>query len=145
MKIPRAVLPASLVTARWWWVAATASALAFAGGFFLNATSRPANEAPGFWGAGIALLGLGLVIGYGTFWLWRGKLAGRISLTWCGIIVGIPLLTRGVRVGIFGALLLIGVVLLWSPGTIKHFAPQSKLAREKRRAQRRLDKSQKTG
>lgn len=145
MKTPRPALPASLRTARWWWAAAAASALAFAGGFFLNATSRPANEAPGFWGAGIALLGLGLLIGYGTFQLWRSKLAGRISLTWCGIIVGIPLMTRGVRVGIFGALLLIGVALLWSPGTLRYFTPQAKEARMKRRSQRHLEKGRKSG
>lgn len=145
MKTPRAILPASLRTARWWWVATAASALAFAGGFFLNAISRPANEAPGFWGAGIALVGLGLVIGYLTFQLWRSRLAGRISLTWCGIIVGIPLMTRGVRVGIFGALLLIGVALLWSPGTIKYFAPQAKEARQKRRSQRQLEKNRNAG
>lgn len=136
MKNTHTPLPTSLRAARWWWTAAGLSALAFAGGFFLNAAARPANEAPGFWGAGIALVGLGLVIGFCTVQLWRGKLAGRISLIWCGIIVGIPLLTRGVRVGIFGALLLVGVALLFSPGTIRHFAPQSKAARALRRAER---------
>lgn len=140
MKSTRTTLPASLRIARWWWAAACASALAFAAGFFLNAATRPAHEAPGFWGAGIALAGLGLVIGYCTFGLWLGRLAGRTSLTWCGIIVGIPLLTRGVRLGIFGALLLIGVALLWSPGTTKYFAPQSRAARAKRRAERKLAK-----
>ncbi|MBP2373936.1 hypothetical protein [Paeniglutamicibacter psychrophenolicus] len=141
MKTVKDALPASLRTARWWWAAACASALAFAAGFFLNAASRPANEAPGFWGAGIALVGLGLVIGYCTLQLWLGKLAGRMSLTWCGIIVGIPLLTRGVRLGIFGALLLVGVALLWSPGTTRYFAPQSKVARAKRRAERSAEKA----
>ncbi|MDO5745094.1 MAG: hypothetical protein Q4P23_11560 [Micrococcaceae bacterium] len=145
MKKPASALPASLRIGKWWWAATTASALAFAGGFFLNALSRPTNEAPGFWGAGIALVGLGLVIGHGTFQLWRSRLAGRISLTWCGIIVGIPLMTRGVRVGIFGALLLVGVALLWSPGTLRHFAPQAKEARQKRRAQRQLEKGRKSG
>ena len=64
-----------------------------------------------------------------------------MSLTWCGIIVGIPLLTRGVRVGIFGALLLVGVALLWSPGTTRYFAPQSKAARAKRRTERSAGKA----
>lgn len=141
MNDAKAALPTSLLAARWWWAAAAASSLAFACGFFLNASTRPANEAPGFWGAGIVLVGLGLVIGYCTFGLWLGRLAGRTSLTWCGIIVGIPLLTRGVRVGIFGALLLIGVLLLWSPGTVKYFAPQAKAARAKRRATRIAEKS----
>jgi hypothetical protein len=129
-------LPASLRAARWWWSAAAISALAFAAGFFLNAVTRPGQEAPGFWGAGIALVGLGLVIGFCTLQLWRGKLAGRMSLIWCGVIVGIPLLTRGVRVGIFGALLLVGVALLFSPGTLKYFAPQSKAVRAQRKAER---------
>lgn len=138
-------LPASLRAARWWWTAAALSALAFAGGFFLNATARPSHEAPGFWGAGIALVGLGLVIGYCTLQLWRGKLAGRMSLIWCGVIVGIPLLTRGVRVGIFGALLLVGVVLLLSPGTVRHFAPQSQAARAQRKAERQRRKRENAG
>ena len=143
MNTAKATVPASLLTARWWWAAASVSSLAFSAGFFLNAASRPAQEAPGFWGAGIALVGLGLIIGYCTFRLWLGQLAGRTSLSWCGIIVGIPLLTRGVRVGIFGALLLVGVLLLWSPGTIKYFAPQAKAARAKRRATRIAEKSRK--
>lgn len=145
MKNPKPVLPPSLRAARWWWSAAAISALAFAGGFFLNAATRPGNEAPGFWGAGIALVGLGLVIGYCTLQLWRGKLSGRMSLIWCGVIVGIPLLTRGVRVGIFGALLLVGVALLFSPGTVKYFAPQSKAARAQRKAERQRRKRENAG
>lgn len=145
MKDTKPVLPPSLRAARWWWGAAAISALAFAGGFFLNAATRPGNEAPGFWGAGIALVGLGLVIGYCTFQLWRGKLSGRMSLIWCGVIVGIPLLTRGVRVGIFGALLLVGVALLFSPGTVKYFAPQYKAARAQRKAERQRRKRENAG
>jgi hypothetical protein len=145
VKNTKPVLPPSLRAARWWWSAAAISALAFAGGFFLNAATRPGNEAPGFWGAGIALVGLGLVIGYCTLQFWRGKLSGRMSLIWCGVIVGIPLLTRGVRVGIFGALLLVGVALLFSPGTVKYFAPQSKAARAQRKAERQRRKRENAG
>ncbi|QXQ09330.1 hypothetical protein [Paeniglutamicibacter sp. Y32M11] len=141
MNTTKPTLPTTLLAARWWWTATALSALAFAGGFFLNANSRPASEAAGFWGAGIALVGLGAVVAYCTLQLWRGKLAGQISLTWCGIIVGIPLMTRGVRVGIFGALLLVGVILLWTPGSIRYFAPQSKEARARRKAERQRQRS----
>ncbi len=70
------------------------------------------------------------------FQLWRGQLSGRLSLTWCGLIIGLPLLTSGFPVGLFAALILVGVALLWTPGSIRYFAPQSKAAREVRRAER---------
>lgn len=50
-------------------------------------------------------------------------------------------MTRGVRVGIFGALLLVGVILLWTPGSIRYFAPQSKAARARRKAERQRQRS----
>lgn len=134
--IQNIVIPASLAVARWWWVATALASLGFAASFFANATRRPATEAPALWSAGIALTGFGVLVGYAVYQLWRGRLAGRLSLTWCGLIIGLPLLTRGFRVGLFAALILVGVALLWTPGSIKYFAPQSKAAREIRKAER---------
>ena len=135
-------LPHSLAVARWWWVATALAALGFAASFFYNSTQRPAAEAPGLWAAGIALVGIGLLVGFAVVQLWRGKLAGRLSLTWCGLIIGLPLLTRGFRLGIFAALVLIGVALLWTPGSVRFFAPQSKAARALRKAERAARKRQ---
>lgn len=139
---PRQTVPHSLVVARWWWVATALAALGFAASFFYNSTQRPAAEAPGLWAAGIALIGVGLLVGFAVVQLWRGKLAGRLSLTWCGLIIGLPLLTRGFRLGIFAALVLIGVALLWTPGSVRYFAPQAKAARALRKAERAARKQQ---
>ena len=124
------------MVARWWWTATGLAALGFAGSFVANSARRPAAEAPGLWGAAIALAGFGVLVGYAVFQLWRGRLAGRLSLTWCGLILGLPLLTRGFRLGLFAALILVGVALLWTPGSVKYFAPQSKAARAARKAER---------
>ncbi|PQZ96170.1 hypothetical protein CQ018_02510 [Arthrobacter sp. MYb227] len=129
-------VPQSLLVGRWWWAVTALAAFGFAASFFANSTKRPAAEAPGLVGAGIALVGFGLLVSYAVVQLWRGKLSGRLSLSWCGLIIGLPLLTRGFRFGFFAALILIGVALLWTPGSIKYFAPQSKAAREVRRAER---------
>lgn len=133
--------PQSLVVGRWWWAVTALATFGFAASFILNSTKRPAAEAPGLVSAGIALVGFGLIVSYAVIQLWRGKLAGRLSLTWCGLIIGLPLLTRGFRLGLFAALILIGVALLWTPGSIKYFAPQSKAARELRKADRLARKS----
>ena len=133
---PPQSVPHSLVVARWWWAATALAALGFAASFFYNSTQRPAAEAPGLWAAGIALVGIGLLVGFAVVQLWRGKLAGRLSLTWCGLIIGLPLLTRGFRLGLFAALVLVGVALLWTPGSIRFFAPQAKAARDLRKAER---------
>lgn len=137
----RLAVPQSLIVGRWWWAVTSLAAFGFAASFFVNSTKRPAAEAPGLLSAGIALAGFGLLVAYAVIQLWRGKLAGRLSLTWCGLIIGVPLLTRGFRLGLFAALILIGVALLWSPGSIKYFAPQSNAAREVRKAARLARKS----
>lgn len=134
-------VPQSLLVGRWWWATTALAAFGFAASFIANSTKRPAAEAPGLVSAGIALAGFGLIVAYAVIQLWRGKLSGRISLTWCGLIIGLPLLTRGFRLGLFAALILIGVALLWTPGSIKYFAPQSKAAREVRKAERLARKS----
>lgn len=134
--LKKPAIPQSLQVARWWWAATALATFGFAASFFANASKRPTPEAPALWSAGIALVGFGLVVSYALFRLWRGQLAGRISLTWLGVIIGLPLLTRGFRLGFFAALILVGVALLWTPGSIKYFAPQSQLARDKRRAQK---------
>lgn len=134
-------LPQSLVVGRWWWAVTALAAFGFAASLIVNSLKRPAAEAPGLVSAGIALAGFGLIVGYAVIRLWRGKLSGRLSLTWCGLIIGIPLLTRGFRLGLFAALILIGVALLWTPGSIKYFAPQAKAAREVRKAERLARKS----
>lgn len=134
-------VPQSLLVGRWWWATTALAAFGFAASFIANSTKRPAAEAPGLVSAGIALAGFGLIVAYAVIQLWRGKLSGRLSLTWCGLIIGLPLLTRGFRLGLFAALILIGVALLWTPGSIKYFAPQSKAAREVRKAERLARKS----
>lgn len=134
-------VPQSLLVGRWWWAVTALAAFGFAASFIANSTKRPAAEAPGLVSAGIALAGFGLIVAYAVIQLWRGKLSGRLSLTWCGLIIGLPLLTRGFRLGLFAALILIGVALLWTPGSIKYFAPQSKAAREMRKAERLARKS----
>lgn len=139
--LPGVAVPPSLVVARWWWAATALAALGFAASFMANTARRPSAEAPGLWGAGIVLAGFGLLVSYAVFQLWRGRLAGRLSLTWCGLIIGLPLLTRGFRLGLFAALILVGVALLWTPGSIKYFAPQSKAAREVRKAERAARKA----
>ena len=130
-------MPHSLVVARWWWVATALAALGFAASFFHNSTQRPPAEAPGLWAAGLVLVGIGLLVGFAVVQLWRGKLAARMSLTWCGLIIGLPLMTRGLRLGIFAGLVLVGVALLWTPGSTRFFAPQARAARAARRAERK--------
>lgn len=129
-------LPGILRLATGWWLALAVAALAVGIGFFGNAALRDPGQRTGFITLGLALCGASVVLGTGVYQLWRGRLSGRTTLSWFGLIAGIPLLTRGLRLGLPAAVLLIGVVLLWLPASMAFFRDQSRAARAARKAER---------
>ncbi|GAA4379638.1 hypothetical protein [Paeniglutamicibacter cryotolerans] len=128
--------PGVLRLATGWWLTLALAALAVGAGFFGNAALRDPGQRTGFITLGLALCGAAVVLGTGGYQLWRGRLAGRTTLTWFGLIAGIPMLTRGLRFGLPAMVLLIGVVLLWLPASMSFFKDQSQSARAARKAER---------
>lgn len=129
-------LPWILRLATGWWATLSIAALAVGIGFFGNAALKDPGQRTGLITLGLALCGAAVILGTGTYQLLRGRLAGRTTLTWFGVIAGIPMLTRGLRYGLPAAVLLAGVVLLWAPASIAFFKEQSRAARAARKAER---------
>lgn len=129
-------LPGTLRAAVAWWATAAAVALGFAVASLLNSRLATPAQQVGLLSLGVLLAVLGLVLGYGSWQLFRGKLAGRGLLTTFGLIGGLPLILRGPRLGLLGAALLIGVVLLWVPPSIAYFKEQARAARAARKKAR---------
>jgi hypothetical protein len=128
--------PGTLRTAVWWWAVSAAALLVLAVATFGNAQAENATGPAGLFALSAFLLVLGVVVGYGAWQLFRGRLAGRGLLTTFGLIAGLPLLFRGPRLGAMAAALLVGVVLLWLPPSLRHFKAQAAAARAQRRAAR---------
>jgi len=128
--------PGTLRTAVWWWSVSAAALLVLAVATFANAQAETATGPVGLIALSAFLLALGLVAGYGAWQLFRGRLAGRGLLTTFGLIAGLPLLFRGPRLGAMAAALLVGVVLLWLPPSLRHFKAQAAAARARRKAAR---------
>lgn len=129
-------LPGTLRAAVAWWTTAAAAALGFAVASLLNSRLATPAQQVGLLSLGVLLAVLGLVLGYGSWQLFRGKLAGRGLLTTFGLIGGLPLILRGPRLGLLGAALLIGVVLLWVPPSMAYFKEQARAARAARKKAR---------
>jgi hypothetical protein len=129
-------LPGTLRAAVAWWTTAAAVALGFAVASLLNSRLATPAQQVGLLSLGVLLAVLGLVLGYGSWQLFRGKLAGRGLLTTFGLIGGLPLILRGPRLGLLGAALLIGVVLLWVPPSMAYFKEQARAARAARKKAR---------
>lgn len=129
-------LPGVLRLATGWWLALALTALAVGIGFFGNAALQDPGQRTGFITLGLGLCAAALVLGTGGYQLWRGRLAGRTTLTWFGLILGVPLLTRGLRFGLPAGALLAGVVLLWLPASVAFFKDQARAARLARKAER---------
>lgn len=53
--------------------------------------------------------------------LWRGVRTARMQLTWVGLIAALPTLIRMGRYSILAAVVLLAVVLMWTPASIKYF------------------------
>jgi len=129
--------PGTLRTAVWWWSVSAAALLVLAVATFGNAQAENATGPAGLIALSAFLLVLGLVVGYGAWQLFRGRLAGRGLLTTFGLIAGLPLLFRGPRLGAMAVALLVGVVLLWLPPSLRHFKAQAAAARAQRKAARK--------
>ncbi|WP_309081170.1 hypothetical protein [Zhihengliuella sp.] len=130
-------LPGTLRAAAAWWGVLAAALLVFALAAFANHRLL-AGEADrsALVILGIFLCGLAAVIGWGTVLLLRGRLSGRAQLTTFGLIAGLPLLFRGPRLMIPAVGLLIGVLLLWLPPSLRYFKAQAKAARAARRREK---------
>jgi|GEM_PF-3064655 len=128
--------PRSLTAAVWWWGAAAVIVAAFAvaawaGAEFLSRASRTASLS-----VAIVLSAAALVLGWGTLRLGLGHLAGRLTLATAGVVGGVPaVLARG-RLLPIGVVLLVGVALLYLPGTRRFFRDQLRARRAAGRARR---------
>lgn len=134
-------LPLTLRLAVGWWTVLAAALLGLGIASWGNSKLLDDRGPSGLVALGVLLALLGLGVGYGAWRLSRGKLAGRAWLTTIGLIGGVPLILRGPRLGVIGATLLIGVVLLWLPPSLAYFKEQSRAARAERKAQRRALRS----
>lgn len=130
-------LPVTLRVAVWWWGAAAVVVAAF--GIASLAGSDPVGgERLGLVSLAILLLGLATVIAVGAWQLARGRLGGRGTLTTFGVMAGVPMLVSGgLRLTAVGVALLVGVVPLWLPPSLRFFKEQSRAARADRRAARK--------
>ncbi|WP_372697044.1 hypothetical protein [Arthrobacter sp. JSM 101049] len=133
-------LPATLRVAVAWWAVLALVLLGFGVASWGNSRLLAGGSRSGLMALALLLALLAIGVGYGAWRLFRGQLAGRAWLTTMGLIGGIPLVLRGPRLGILGATLLIGVVLLWLPPSMAYFKEQSRAARAARRAERRAAK-----
>lgn len=134
-------LPGVIRAAVGWWTAAALVCGAFAVASFLNSDIAGTTSPVGFIGLGLLLSVLTIILGIGAWRLWRGQLQGRIMLTTFGIIGGLPLLFRGPRLMPIAIALLVGVVLLYLPASIRFFKPQVDEARAQRKAARKAEKA----
>lgn len=130
-------LPATLRVAVAWWAVLSLVLLGFGVASWGNARLLAGGSRSGLMALALLLALLALGVGYGAWRLVRGHVAGRAWLTTMGLIGGLPLVLRGPRLGILGATLLIGVVLLWLPPSLAYFREQARAARAARQAERR--------
>lgn len=130
-------LPVTLRVAVVWWAVLALVLLGFGIASWGNSRLLAGGSRSGLVALALLLALLAVGVGYGAWRLLRGQLAGRAWLTTMGLIGGIPLVLRGPRLGILGATLLIGVVLLWLPQSMDYFKEQSRAARSVRKAERR--------
>lgn len=133
-------LPVTLRVAVAWWAVLALVLLGFGIASWGNSRLLAGGSRSGLMALALLLALLAVGVGYGAWRLLRGQLAGRAWLTTMGLIGGIPLVLRGPRLGILGATLLIGVVLLWLPPSLAYFKEQSRAARAVRQAERRKAK-----
>ncbi|GAA3698870.1 hypothetical protein GCM10022377_09840 [Zhihengliuella alba] len=130
-------LPGTLRAATVWWGMLAVALVVFAAAAFANhqllgdGTDRSALVV-----LGVFLGGLAVVTGWGVVLLLRGRLSGRTQLTTFGLIAGLPLLFRGPRLMIPAIGLLIGVLLLWLPPSLRYFKAQARQARAARRREK---------
>jgi hypothetical protein len=134
-------LPGTLRLAVWWWAAVAAAAVVAGGASAANSGLASNAEHVGLLTLGVALGLLGLLVGWGTFQLARGKLAGRGLLTTFGLIGGVPLMFRGAWLVALALALLVGVLLLWLPASMDFFKDQVRAARAERKAQRKASRA----
>lgn len=118
--LQRPVMPAGLQIARLCWVLASALFLGFAANLILTAV-RSAPQGTGSWFLGGVLAAAGLVILWLALRLWRSDLVARTQLTWLGLITALPLFLRFGRYSILAAMVLLAVLLMWTPSSIKYF------------------------
>lgn len=133
-------LPVTLRVAVVWWAVLALVLLGFGIASWGNSRLLAGGSRSGLVALALLLALLAVGVGYGAWRLLRGQLAGRAWLTTMGLIGGIPLVLRGPRLGVLGATLLIGVVLLWLPQSMAYFKEQSRAARATRQAERRAAK-----
>ncbi len=130
-------LPVTLRVAVIWWAVVALALLGFGIASWGNSRLLAGGSRSGLIALALLLALLAIGVGYGAWRLLRGQLAGRAWLTTMGLIGGVPLVLRGPRLGILGATLLIGVVLLWLPPSLAYFKEQARAARAARQAERR--------
>lgn len=116
----RPEMPAELQIARLCWVLASALFLGFAANLILTAV-RSTPQGTGSWFLGGVLAAAGLVILWLALRLWRSDLVARTQLTWLGLITALPLFLRFGRYSILAAMVLLAVLLMWTPSSIKYF------------------------
>lgn len=134
--MPASPRPRSLTLAVWWWGAAAAVVAVAAVAAWLGAEELAGLPAPLAASLAAVLTALALVLGWGTLRLGLGHLAGRLTLSTLGLIAGLPALFKGGRLLVVGAVLLIGVVLLYLPDTRAFFKEQVRARRDDERAKR---------
>jgi hypothetical protein len=63
----------------------------------------------------------GIAICFLAVRLWKGERSARAQLTWIGLIAALPTLLRMGRYSILAAVVLLAVLLMWTPASIKYF------------------------
>lgn len=118
-----------------WLVAA--ALLAIAGTSFVVSSRTQHQDGAGLLALGVLVLGLAVVTAFCVLRMRAGKRSGRESLTTIGLIAGIPLLFRGPSLIAVAAVLLVCVVLLWLPGSMRFFQARDPKVRRPRPWHRR--------
>ncbi|GAB3618972.1 hypothetical protein GCM10027417_02320 [Glutamicibacter endophyticus] len=112
-------LPGALRAARWWWVVLGLVFAGFAGRLLLDEFSAQRNTTTLLF-AGL-LCAAGIAVAFLASGLWRADRRARSHLTWLGLILALPLFLRFGRYSLLALLILLGVLLLWTPSSIKYF------------------------
>ncbi|WP_404286315.1 hypothetical protein [Glutamicibacter arilaitensis] len=112
--------PGALRISRFVWILAGVLFLGFAANLFFDTwTGQSLDFGP------LALVALLAVAGIAfcllAIRLWKGERSARAQLTWIGLIAALPTLLRMGRYAILAAVVLVAVLLMWTPASIKYF------------------------
>lgn len=122
--------PGALRISRFVWILAGVLFLGFAANLAFDVFDvRPLDLGPL---ALVVLLAVaGITICFLAVRLWKGERSARAQLTWIGLIAALPTLLRMGRYSILAAVVLLAVLLMWTPASIKYFKLTSPKTRQK--------------